>query len=83
MFDPKPSEAAVWAPFSNFDKCRPEVDGNVISGVAVDKVGMDVLQNWAILRQTVAKRFDSLASSTRFMHFYAVFDCILHPTESS
>ena len=28
--------------FSNFDKCRPEAVDDVISGVAVNKVGMDV-----------------------------------------
>ena len=31
--------------FSNFDKCRPEVAGYVISGVAVEWVGVDALQN--------------------------------------
>ena len=29
-------------PFSNLDKCRPEADGDVISGVALDYVGADV-----------------------------------------
>ena len=41
-FDPKPSEAAFWTVFSNFDKCQLEVAGNVISGVAVELIGMDV-----------------------------------------
>ena len=27
--------------FFNFEKCRPEVDDDVISGVAIGKVGMD------------------------------------------
>ena len=38
-FDPKPSEAA----FLNFDICRTEVADDVISGVAVDWVVVDVL----------------------------------------
>ena len=28
--------------FSNFDKCRPEVAGDVILNAAVDKVGMNI-----------------------------------------
>ena len=28
--------------FSNFEKCRPEVADDVVSGVAVEKIGMDV-----------------------------------------
>ena len=45
-----------------------EVVGEVISGVALDHVGMDVC----------AKFGDS-----RFMHFCAVFNCILQQTENS
>ena len=41
-FDPKPSQAALSAVFANFDKCRSEAAGDVISGVAVDYVGMNV-----------------------------------------
>ena len=41
-FDPKPSEAAFSAIFSNFDKCRPKAAGDVVSGAAVDYVGMHV-----------------------------------------
>ena len=33
-FNPRLSKVA----FSNFNKCRPDVAGNVISDVAVDKV---------------------------------------------
>ena len=32
-FDLKPSEAVFSAVFPNFDKCRPEVAGDVVSGV--------------------------------------------------
>ena len=41
-FDPKPSVAAFSAVFSNFDQCRLEVAGDVVSGVAEDWVGLDV-----------------------------------------
>ena len=41
-FDPKLSEAAFSAFFPNFDKCRSEVAGDVMSGAAVHYVGMDV-----------------------------------------
>ena len=40
-FDPKPREAQ-FCRFANFDKCRSEVPSDVISGVAVYYVGMDV-----------------------------------------
>ena len=35
-FGPKPSEAAFSAVFSNIDICRPEVAGDVITGVSVE-----------------------------------------------
>ena len=35
-FDPKLVEALFSAAFSNVNKCRPEVAGDVISGVAVE-----------------------------------------------
>ena len=42
-FDLNPSQAAVSGVFfSNFDKCRPEVAGDVISGPALVNVGADV-----------------------------------------
>ena len=38
---PKAESAALSAVFfSNFHKCRPEIAGDLIYGVAVDKVGM-------------------------------------------
>ena len=41
-FDTKLLEAAFSIVFSNFEKCQPEVADDAISGVAVDKDGMDV-----------------------------------------
>ena len=41
-FDPKPSDAAFSSVFE-FDKCRPEVVGDVISGVIVGWTGTDAL----------------------------------------
>ena len=35
-FDPKPSEVAFSEVFPNFDKCRAEILGDVISGMAID-----------------------------------------------
>ena len=42
QFDPKPPEVIFSAVFANFDECRSEVAGDVLSGVAVHYVGMDV-----------------------------------------
>ena len=41
-FDPKPPAVTFSAVFFIFDKSRPEVPGDVISGVAIDSVGVDV-----------------------------------------
>ena len=41
-FDPKLSEAAFSAVFLNFDLYRPDVTDDVVTGVAVEQVGMDV-----------------------------------------
>ena len=42
-FDRKPKEVALFsAVFSNFEKCRPEVADDVISGVATEQVGVDL-----------------------------------------
>ena len=39
---PKAVGCCIFSRFSNFYKCRPEVAGDVISGVALEHVGMDV-----------------------------------------
>ena len=39
---PKAIGGGIFRPFSSFDKCRPKAAGDVMSGVAVDYVGMDV-----------------------------------------
>ena len=39
---PKAVGGGILGRFSNVDKCRPEVAGDVIFGTAVDLVGMDV-----------------------------------------
>ena len=39
---PKAVGAVIIGRFSNFDICRSEVAGDVISGVAIDQVGLDV-----------------------------------------
>ena len=39
---PKAVGSDIFGYFPNFDKCRSEVAGDVMSGVAVDHVGVDV-----------------------------------------
>ena len=39
---PKADGSGIFRRFPTLDKCRPEVAGDVISGVAVGYVGMDV-----------------------------------------
>ena len=75
-FDEKPQQVAFSVVFSpKFDKRRPEVAGDVISGVAVDQVAIDfhvkcsdsTLNGGPIIR---------LACQTSFTHVCAVFNCI-------
>ena len=40
-FDPKPSNAAFLGLFSD-ERCRSEVTGDVISGMAIGEAGMDI-----------------------------------------
>ena len=47
MFNMKPSEPAFSTAFLNFDTCQPEVVNDVISGMAVQYVGMDVCTNFS------------------------------------
>ena len=42
--------------------CRPETDSDVISGLAVDNVGMDIPLNLVILGQTVFEILEELIS---------------------
>ena len=42
---PKAVAGGIFGRFANFDKYRPEVAGDVISGVAVDYIGMDAVQH--------------------------------------
>ena len=39
----------IFGHFPNFDKCRPEKAGDVIAGVAVEYIGMDVCVKFGIL----------------------------------
>ena len=47
---PKAVACGIFGRSSNFDKCQPEVAGNVISGVAVDFVGSDVRAKCSVSR---------------------------------
>ena len=58
--------------FSNFDKCPPEAARDVVSGVAVNYVGMDVPAKFGDARLNSGR--------TRFTHFCTVFNCLLQPT---
>ena len=53
-------------PFSNLDKCRPQVAGDVISGVVLDLVGMDVSVKFG----------DSMLNSGRIFVQYLIAFCI-------
>ena len=80
-FDPKPSEVALLAVFPNFDKCRPEVAGDVVSGVAVDWVGLDVCVRFGHSRFNRGRIIRLFAGRTHFAHVCAVFNFLNHSLE--
>ena len=79
-FDPKPLEAAFSAVFRTFGRCRPKAAGGVMSGVAVQQVGLDVRVQYGASKLNSGRIISLFAGRTRFTHFYAVFNCILQPT---
>ena len=58
---------------SNFDKCWSEIAGDVISGVAVDWVGMDLFLEFGEARLNTNRIIGLIAVQTRYTHFCAVF----------
>ena len=64
IYNSKAVRCRIFSPFSNVDNFRPEVASDVISGVVVDYVGVDVRATFGNLGETVAELFYSLASRT-------------------
>ena len=58
--------------FPNFNKCRPEAAGDVVSGIAVKYVSLAVHASFGDYRATVLELVDYLFGWTRFAHFRAV-----------
>ena len=78
-FDPKLSEVAFSAVFSNFDKCPSKVASDLVSGAAEDKVALDVCVKIGDSTLNVAFLFDSLPAAP-VLRICAVLNCILQPT---
>ena len=57
---------------SNFDYCRPEEAGAVISCVALDYVSIDAIANFGESVLNSGRMIRLLADRTRFAHFCAV-----------
>ena len=70
-------EAAFSAVFFNFEKYRPEVADDVISGVTVDKVGMNVSVKFGDSVLNSGQIIRLFASRIRFTHFCAVMYLIV------
>ena len=81
---PKAIESTILGPFPNFDKCRSEIAGNIMSGVAVQYVGEGVRSTFGKSALNSGRIIWLLASRTRFKHHFSpVFYCILQPTGSN
>ena len=75
----KAVRCSIFRRFSNLDECRPEADGDVISGMALNYVSTDVSVGFGDSRLNIsAELFDF-----HFAHFCAVFTNILQPTGSN
>ena len=81
--DPNPSEAAFLAVFSNFDKCRREVAGDVISGAALVYVGVDVHANFGDSRLKSGRIIRLFDRSDPFTRFCAVFNTFCSRPETA
>ena len=75
-FDPKPSEAPFSAVLFNFDKCRPKVASDVISGVTVEWIGVDVRLKFGDSRSNVLMENDERRRNSRNSSHSAF--CSLH-----
>ena len=71
------------AVFSIFDIYRLEVADDVITGVAVEQVDMDVRGKFEVYTLNNGKLFRLLAQPNPFSHICAVFNCVLQPTGRS
>ena len=69
----------------NFDKCRPEAAGNVISGIALDYVSIDVPANFGNYRlnSSQIKLFDVCPAIPVLCTFVQYLITFLQPTGSS
>ena len=83
-FDPQPSEAAFLATFRTvkLENCRPEVSGDVISGVSVDNVDKDVHVNFCDSTTRTGQIITLLAGQIHYMHFCAVFNVFFRGPEA-
>ena len=80
---PKAIGCCIFEHLCNFDKCRLEVACDVISGVAVDKVGLGVYARFGDSRLNSSRIIRVIALPDPFFaHFCAVFNCLLQPTGS-
>ena len=68
---------------SNFSECRPDVAGDVRSGMTIESVGMDVRAKFGDSRLNGGRIIRLFVRPDPFTHFCGVFSCILQPTGNS
>ena len=69
--------------FSNYGQCKPEVAGDVTSGVAVDYVSLEICVKFGNPMLNTGRMIRLFVDRTRFTLFCAVFSGILQPTRGS
>ena len=79
----KPLEAAFSTVFANFHKCRPQVAGDVISGMTVDQVGMDGLAKFGDSRSNISRIIQHFGQPNQFYAFCAAFNYSLQPSRTA
>ena len=81
---PKAVRSGIFGHFPNFDKCRSEVAGDAISGVAMNCVGTDVHATFGESGLNSVRIFGLFARPDPFYaSLLVVFNCILQPTGSN
>ena len=76
-------KCSIFGRVLHFEKCRQEVADHITSDVAVRLGRHDVCVKFGDSVLNSDRIIQLFASSARFTHFCAVFNCILQPTGSS
>ena len=80
---PKAVGSGIFGHFSNFDECRTEVTGDVLSSDTAEQVGMDVLAKCGDLLLNIGRIILLFVRPDPFYALLWSINCILQPNRNS